>query len=56
MEVGGNPRSEPGVGLSVKGVEVEGSVAVSRLLLAEGENGEMVMEARKHSAILLLEF
>lgn len=33
----------------MKGVELEGGVSVSRLLLAEGENGEMVIEDRKDS-------
>jgi hypothetical protein len=55
-EGGGNPGSEPGVGLSMKGVEVAGGVSVSRLLLAGGENGEMVIEDRKDSVIHLFKF
>lgn len=51
MEVGG-PRSETGVAVSMKGVEVEGGASVSMLLLAESENGE----GRKDIAIHLPEF
>lgn len=47
---GGNPGSEPGSGLAMKGVEVAGGVPVRGLLLAEGENGEMVMEDRKDTS------
>lgn len=52
----GSPESEPGVAVSMKGVEVEGGASVSRLLQAEGGNGEMVTEGRKDIVIHLPEF
>lgn len=52
----GNPGSEAGTAVSMKGVEVEGGAYVSMLFLIEAENGEMVPEDRKDRVIHLPEF